>query len=535
MHHLSVSLRAAALSLAALSLAPCASAQSDAEVFNGVAKHLDLGGEFYGFLNIRGDYNRLAQSAEEFYQSLGGQLPLPPDLDVKGLLRELGFGNVTAMGASSVVDGEGFRNRAFVAVEGERQGLLKLAGGEPKSFVLPQWAPEKAVAGFEQELSLVAFKEVAEKVGAILEPSLGYNPADKIFGTEMPGIGLTIRAFLTNLTGRITGYAVLHEDRLLAFPEPMEIPAVDFVVRHDSGDWLFEPLRDLLQENLGDAAKETSGEGFRRLAVQLPEEQGLGFYQPVLHLDTATKHLFIASRPEALAEARNGGPRLSSNPRFAEATKDLPKEGNQMLWASEAFFAAYMKATMSLTSPGMGAEETYIQRLLMETFYGSPQDTASVMVNLPDGLYFEGVSSQSMKQTLIVLAVVPVAVVASVVTPVVTRTRGRAAEVRKMNEGRQLLVALTAYSGENGDRYPNTLQELAPRYLDEPALIAASENWLYLPGLRFSDRLSTPIIAAPANTRGQRLVGYLDGSVQSIPEDQFQEQWQAAREMVNGR
>jgi hypothetical protein len=100
---------------------------------------------------------------------------------------------------------------------------------------------------------------------------------------------------------------------------------------------------------------------------------------------------------------------------------------------------------------------------------------------------------------------------------------------------KNLLIGLTAYFGENGGSAPPSLRDLSPEYIQEAELVRLTGELLYLPGLLDADRAQTPIIALPAANHGQRLVGYIDGSVQFVPEARFQAEWQATEEMVGSR
>jgi hypothetical protein len=89
------------------------------------------------------------------------------------------------------------------------------------------------------------------------------------------------------------------------------------------------------------------------------------------------------------------------------------------------------------------------------------------------------------------------------------------------------------YAADNDGKYPASLSELAPKYLDSPQLLEYSDPrtnqraaWLYRKSLTVESAADQILFAAPmATSKGKRLVGFNDGSVKMIPEAEFQKLW----------
>ena len=117
----------ASLALTATTFLAQAQQADTKALFDQVSNRLDLGGQVFGFVNVQGDYASLAAKAKELYgqaiKMADDEIPLPEDLDIEAILKELGFSNVSALGMSSIKVGDGFRNKAFLGINGEPQGL----------------------------------------------------------------------------------------------------------------------------------------------------------------------------------------------------------------------------------------------------------------------------------------------------------------------------------------------------------------------------------------------------------------------------
>lgn len=415
-----------AASLTLLSL-PSVHAETPAEAkaeFESVSKHLDLGGHLFGYVNVQGDFDTLSTKAQEVFGHLvemsGGEIPLPKDTDIAAILKELGLNNVSSLGMSSVKQSKGFRNKLFLGVKGERQGLLKMSGGKPKAFSVAKMAPSNASIAFEQALALEVLRDVVSAVAKRLEPAIGTNPVEGGLQMPVPMTNMNLNQIITKLSGEVSGFATLLDDQTLEIPDAqqLKIPAFDFVVAHDSGRWLFDLAEELLTSNAPDMVEVTDNDGVKTMVLSLPPQATLGFFKPCFRVFGKGDRLLIASRPEGLASMDGAKQRLADDADFKAATKGLPTEGNGFSYISKDAFESLLKMYGAiLGADGAPPELVEMQKRVMEMAYGDPQAMAAVLVNKPDGVYMESVQPQSYKQTMAVMAIVPVAVGAAVTAP----------------------------------------------------------------------------------------------------------------------
>lgn len=130
----------------------------------------------------------------------------------------------------------------------------------------------------------------------------------------------------------------------------------------------------------------------------------------------------------------------------------------------------------------------------------------------------------------VLLGLIPLAIVASVTMPALTVVHERAEAAKQAGEIRSLLLACRSYSSDFDGRFPDELQELMPDYLDAEEGLTWESNasqgeampYLYRSGLSDTSFSREPLIAGPEPIMGKRVVGFVGGHVESIPEADFQ-------------
>ncbi len=416
-------------SLSLVGLPGVASAQEAPDtqaLFESVNNHLDLGGQFYGYLNVKGDFASLATKAQEIYEQTAEMAEgnIPPGMDITGFLQELGLQNLEAIGLSSIKFDKGFRNRAFAAIDGERQGLLQLSGGPARPFEIGNFAPASSVLALEWDLELSGVKDLLDGIGGQLEKSMGMNPLAEALQQPVPNTTLTIEQLLASLKGTLFAYALIDDTKTLEIPDPnfpVEIPGIDFVIAHKTGKPLYAEIKSLMEANAPqEAIREEIIEGTSTLRILIPEEATLGFYAPLIQITLDSDQLVIASRPEALA-TMGSGDRLSSNAEFTQAANLMPKEGNMFAYASKEIyqFVDIFSKVIGEASPELGS----IQAEAMSFIYGEPQSLVSVLANTPDGILADGLAPMSYKLSIAYAAVMPAVISGAVIAPMMRQFR----------------------------------------------------------------------------------------------------------------
>ncbi len=422
--------------------------------FDQVNKHLDLGGQFYAFLNIQGDFTQLGAKAQEIYEKLrqmeGIGDEIPPGLDIAGFLSQLGMDNLEAIGLSSIKFDKGYRNRFFAAIDGERKGLLRLSGGDPTPFAIGEFAPAEAVYAVEWDLDLDGLKDLVTGIGGQLEKSIGMDPLSGVLAQPIPGTELNVSQLLDTLKGRLMAYIVLDEEQILQIPDPNapQIPGIDLVLSHANGKEVYGHIRSFITSNAPpDAFTEETVDGVTQLQIHLPPQATLGFFAPVIQMTEATGQLVIATRPEAL-KGLTEGDRLATNADFKRTSDMLPKEGNGYGYVSPKFYE-FLEIFTNAASQG-NAAIAQIQTEIMSLVYGEPQPMVTMWANQSDGIYSESFAPMSYKISLAYAVIAPAAISGAVIAPMAAKARVDARQFHQRQLQEQRAVEEAARAAADG-------------------------------------------------------------------------------------
>lgn len=115
---------------------------------------------------------------------------------------------------------------------------------------------------------------------------------------------------------------------------------------------------------------------------------------------------------------------------------------------------------------------------------------------------------------------------AAMVMPAVAGVQAQAEKTVVMNDMRQVSFALQAYTLDHEMKYPASLADLVPDYLETDEFImqvndVSGESALFLyrpPAATTEDFSNTVLLLSPFPIQGERVVAYADGRVETIPE-----------------
>ncbi len=525
------------IALTALTLASSLTLQADEAaqkaLFEEVTKRLDPGGRVFGYINVKDELRSLISEADEGLAKISdlsdGEIPYPEGLELEPLLLEMGLHQAEAFGFSSVPVEEGYRNRGYLAIDGERTGLLKLSGGDPKPFAVSTFAPQEAFLAFESEWALAALPELVKALDKHLEKATG-EPATlmKFLRQPIPNTPYTAETLLTKLAGRVSGFFVPREQRL-ALPADLgiEMPALDGIITHQDGTWLFEQLNPILASLPEEMVTRTAEAGFEEVEIELPPQASLGFYRPVLHWDKDSGALHVATRRLILEAALAESNKLQDRPDFQRVMEGLGKEGSFMTYVSKEAYHLFGNVYRVAIKQDVDGDipEDVLDWLVDWMGIDAGQSTASVLVNEAEGIVYTSKSPSSISTTMVVFATItPIAVIATVATPMIQKARATARAIPEIKRIQSLLIGLILYSGDTGGLFPDKLEDLFPDYLDDRSLLqtATGEKFQYIPGLTDNDKGSSIILFVPAEGLPDKvLVGFLDGSATSMDKRAF--------------
>ncbi|RYD38532.1 MAG: hypothetical protein EOP86_00555 [Verrucomicrobiaceae bacterium] len=405
---------------AALSLTVAAPAQSPAvPAANGslnyaaAAKHLELGGIFYGFMDVEGDLARFARIGDKFLdiarkQNGGGDIP--KNLSASKIIEALGLTTVKAVGASSrTLEGGLYHNRAIVYAPGGQVGLFKLFGGKASPYASPLIAPAGSDLVGETDLNLSALLEISENVLKSIGDERLMQQYQGSLGFPVPVVNLTVKDLISKLDTKVIFFGELIKGEYIPIPNsPAKIPAFKAVLSFDNIDFLFPAILEMTAQ-AGDKVKVEKGEGFELIKASQPPVPEMPFLQPAVYHDVKSGRILITTNLDYLRSALTATKTLSGDPAFVKATANLPKEGNSLSYVTPKVASTVMEVVTAAMKEGSSASAGGPSPQEMKTIWDAMQElsplpttpVAAVRANVADGMLFASNAPNNIKTTIV--------------------------------------------------------------------------------------------------------------------------------------
>ena len=385
--------------------------------FAAVARHLELGGLFFTYVDIDGDFASLGAIGDQFLRIVRKETPaIPKELSAAKIIDALGLNCVKAVGMSSRGLGKDlFHNRALIYMPDGAKGVMKLFGGKAAPLQITSFAPADAGMAMQMEISFSALLETVEGVIKATGQSDLQGQYNLVLSMPVPGLSMSIGELIAKLNTRIMVVLRIDEGKKLSIPgAPVEIPGIQVMIAFDDIDFVMQPLLAMLGEN--DAVAVEKGDGFTIISPNAPMPGDLAYFKPALYHDQKNKRIILTSHLE-MAKSAGKGNSLVGNEDFKKATAGLPVEGNglsyitpQCLKAFVEFYGGLMEQTIK-TSGAPGAAEEMIKAVFsLMPLPSAP--VASIYANVPEGMLFMSNMNENHKHTLVQAAVVPITFIA---------------------------------------------------------------------------------------------------------------------------
>lgn len=423
--------------------------------FTEVARHLDLGGPSYTYLDTDGLFHEMG----EMLQSLGSMAAMSGDpqmgmanmlLSQSNLIVDAsGLGGIKAYGESSYQDGTLYRNKSFVYIPDGRKGFFQLLGGEAAPFSGLDFAPADTDVFFESQLDVASLVKTIEDTMVALLGESGQAIVGNVLSQPVsPEDALTWGELLPKVKTDITVVVRLTDERqnLPDAPPGVEVPGVDAFIAFKDMAWL---MTDLIEPQAPDEAVQ---EGDMRV-LSLPLSEG---EDSVLVSNTKTQHLYFSTSRSFFDSSVKGEGGLNSSSVFKAAIADLPSKGNTLFYASPRAFAelASLRKSMEQSLPmdamqGFKSMDMFFPLFSIESI---DQGVASVVANEPNGIFSDSrwpLSSGGLSGSP-TATVATTGLLAAMAIPAFNKVREQSREKAIINNLRQVASAGQQYILEEG-------------------------------------------------------------------------------------
>ncbi len=503
--------------------------------FQAVASKLDIGGASFTYSEEEATMKMLAGFFESALDALPAEekTKLPPGFTIKKIFALLGLDSIKASGTSSrAVTGGANHNRSFAFTPQGRKGLLSLTGGAAAPLLVRELAAKDTDLAIEFPLFLKSLATESWPMMLNMVPAAERPMIEAMAEQKQPPFGMSYREMAEKIDLRLAIIATLSPDKPITIPgSPISYPGADLAIVIDRLGWLKDALKQNFMPMLtaaGGPIEATDKDGIVSGKFRAPMMPAPMDFQPAFLLDDKADRLIIASRPEYLATLLVKENKLVGQPEFDAAWKGLPTEGNGCIYASSRFlqtFTQSMKQSAAASDPKSAEMAGKVFDMLAQYLKG-PQ--AVCYANQPDGILSVGNVSLPSANPASISSITTIAVLSSLAVPAFNSVQRKGGEMKELNSGKQIAIALKQYAADHGGKYPPTIQTLATENIltDERLLTFKGQPWLYDSTLTDTSPGRSIILAAPTptqvGTRTDRLVVRHDGSAEYMPDDLFQ-------------
>jgi hypothetical protein len=369
--------------------------------FKEVSSHLDLGGAVYLYADIDGD---IKKASEFFNLALKSSDEAPEEVkkkvDFSKITETFGLSDILAVGLSSVKkeDALGYHNKAFIKIKSPRKGFMNVMGKKAHPFEVLQMAPEGSGLVVEMDLNV---KIIFDLIQSEMNNVYGTAKTDELFKDlkdPIPGTSLSLMKIIDNLNTKIMLIASTDNKKKVTIPEVnVKTPYVNMMMSIDNLGIIFDAFKPLLRDS--PLFKYTHKGDFESFESVKPLFDDFSIYKPIIERQISTNRLYIASSGEYLETCLNNTNPITGDKNFAKATQNLNlSSGNFLSYSSAKFNKNIMKAVSRIFKTQK--DLTFVSKLTQKWSANYQQGQASVMTNLPDGIYIESNTSDSHRSTL---------------------------------------------------------------------------------------------------------------------------------------
>ncbi|MCJ8329830.1 MAG: DUF1559 domain-containing protein [Lentisphaeria bacterium] len=520
--------------------------------FQEVTKELDPDGNFYAYISAKQIIEGIDKFIKLLETTLVDNLPVKdPRIGeavriLKAMYEESGLREISGLGASSKELKKGFyRNTFFMHHYPNAKGKMwKFFGDEKNDLSAIKIFPENTVMAQYGTVNVPLFLNwIEDKLTSSRDPKISAIwdqmnimstmmglPADKILGSLAGRMGYIVTLDKKNLV------TMGDESKNIKIPEP----GFSFIVETKNTD-LYDMVTTFIKIK-NPKAKAMNGPVGKMLILEKTKN---GNFEMSPVLAQVGNYFIISSHPKHVNRIRltkDGKLKnITTSANFKKAMAGIELKGDQLIYLSEEVLTTLKDAAEKLPKIDEGNK---MNKAVQENLMGmldSPVFLAGVVDVRNDGILFKMNSSfHGIQAVAIPAAVAPMAIVAGMALPVLSKAREKARRVNCNANLKQIGLALLMYSGDQNGTFPpdlGSLNELEIMNVSKVYVCPSSKKmivpqntadlrkgvggYVYVKGLRDDNTNATTTILAydkPENHPGGQWMNFLfvDGHVEGI-------------------
>lgn len=444
---------------------PMAPDSGKAANFMAIARHLDLGGEVYSYVDIEGKIEALALENNDILADFAKMSPSPQSailgaLKLDPILRPTGIYGLAGVGLSSYRDGDAYINKSYIYIPEGPQGLFQVLGAQARPFDGLKHAPVDADVFASFDLNLKQGVDVVREIIVSIMGNAGSNLLDNALNQPAgnnPETDMTVGELLDQIDTRIAIVVVLGESKPIQSgnQQTFLVPEPDIIILAEN---MAPLMHRMINENLGENDLQEQFGDFELIIAGTGGDDAFGRpMTPSIAFNQTTGLTAFAFSPAFLKQCLSLETSLADKADFKQAMDGLPTAGNQMLYVSPKAIQAWadFREQMITSVP---------QAKMLFAFYGPflpllnvmPQSVGITTVTTyeDDGIltisrwphmHVTGTALQAQQNT------VTVGLIAAMAIPAFNKVRENAREKAITNNLRQIAAAAQQHILETGE------------------------------------------------------------------------------------
>lgn len=296
------------------------------------ASKIDTTGDFVSLNRVDGDIALLTAYLEKFIEvgRANGEI-MPANFDLKQVIRLTGLDQIKTIARSNSLKGDIWLNQLYLENGGSQQGIFSLLGGKAEPFAVPRMSPAGTDLAFQFTLDLSQSPSIIRS----LADSMGEGEAaERELQQPIPSLDTNIQGMLKKSKARFNLAIDFDQNQQLDLGG-ISIGRPNVVARVDGINWIWDKLGDDLINDNGIPLIRSSDNNV--ITYSLPAElaEAMQGYSPVIVVDNNNNQIWMASSQAFLDLSRKAGSQLIDDPQFVATWKDLPANGNAMIYISK--------------------------------------------------------------------------------------------------------------------------------------------------------------------------------------------------------
>ncbi|MFP4357058.1 MAG: hypothetical protein ACLFRP_00890 [Puniceicoccaceae bacterium] len=449
--------------------------------FDRASEFLELGGVFYGYIDLTDQAESLAEMLDRIAASAmdmaPGRTPSIP-LDFTKILEASGVEGLDAIGLSSRAVGDDmFHNRSILFFPEGPTGFFRFFGDTSRPFEALRFAPEGTDFVWESGYEPPVLRDTILAIADAIAGAPGRGMLSAQLATARPELGdRTLNDLIDSAGNRIFIILDFVEDSPVQIPPALTIPEPRLLAAVDGISDLLLSLRPMVEADPAFAWTDTE-EGFEIRPVE-EAPFPFDFLAPVVIVETEADRAYLASNRSFLEESLGSGKKLRDTDAFRKAAHLLPPEGVTLFYATPEFVASVKDAVIGGVAMNPMADPDSFAEVFEMLAPPLPRPVASVTTVGPEGIYSAGNMNHSHRRTMASLALQPAVMItgvsAAMAIPAFHKVRETSKRKSVLNNLRQYASGGQQHLLETGETRA-TYDDIVPEYIHSLPPVAGED------------------------------------------------------------